>query len=130
MAGFKYVRLYMAKSTPSVPAETREKRRLESEMLRSNGNFSLADVEHPELGKLHPSLARTPYSETILGPGEMLYIPWGCWHYCRSLTASVSVNVWWNRDLDDMRRVPHFGRLLEQCGALERSVESKRLAPA
>jgi lysine-specific demethylase 8 len=35
-----------------------------------------------------------PYWETILCPGEMLYIPAQYWHYVRSLTPSFSVNFW------------------------------------
>ena len=78
IAGFKYVRLYAAAATPLIPAETAERRRMETDMLRSSGNFSLADVESPRLAQDHPRLAAAPYQETILGPGEMLFIPWGC----------------------------------------------------
>lgn len=43
--------------------------------------------DDPEFGKLE-------YVETVLGPGEGLYIPSGWWHYVRSLDASGSVNYW------------------------------------
>ena len=128
VAGFKYVRLYAAALTPSIPQETNEHRRSSgNDQLQSAGNFSLADVEDPQLQRKHPRLAGAPYTEAILGPGEMLYIPWGHWHYCRSLTASISINVWWNRDATALRSVPHFGPLLERMGRLAHFVESKRL---
>ena len=41
-----------------------------------------------------PLAQQAVYTETILGPGDTLFIPSGCWHYVRSLTASVSVNFW------------------------------------
>ena len=127
IVGFKYVRLYAAAVTHLIPQETRMRRRMETEMLRSAGNFSLADVESPRLESEYPAFAAAPYTETILGPGDMLFIPWGCWHYCRSLTTSISLNVWWSRGVDDLRRVPHFGPLLEATGNLERTVASNRL---
>ena len=129
VAGFKYVRLYGPQCTAHMYQETAQERRMEGDMLRSAGNFSLADVEasRSELVEKFPKLAGCPYLETVLGPGEMLYIPWGCWHYCRALTASASVNVWWNRGAEDLRRVPCFGAALEKAGLLESTAASKRL---
>ena len=43
----------------------------------------------------YPRFADAEYLETILAPGEALYIPHGAWHYVRSLSTSVSVNLWW-----------------------------------
>ena len=43
-----------------------------------------------------PLFRKAKYSETILGEGELLYIPVGWWHYVRSLEASFSVSFWWN----------------------------------
>jgi hypothetical protein len=54
---------------------------------------------------------------------------WGCWHYCRSLTASVSVNVWWNRGPEALRLVPCFGKAMEAAGLIEQTAARKRLAP-
>jgi len=34
------------------------------------------------------------YSEAILAPGDMLFIPSKHWHYVRSLSPSFSVNFW------------------------------------
>ncbi|KAF4778699.1 putative JmjC domain-containing protein [Colletotrichum scovillei] len=38
------------------------------------------------------------YWDCVLGPGEVLYIPIGWWHYVRSLSVSFSVSFWWNGD--------------------------------
>jgi hypothetical protein len=43
-----------------------------------------------------PLFGSAPYTECILRPGEMLYIPPGCWHYVRSLSTSFSVSFWWD----------------------------------
>lgn len=38
------------------------------------------------------------YWDCVLGPGQVLYIPIGWWHYVRSLSVSFSVSFWWNGD--------------------------------
>jgi len=43
-----------------------------------------------------PSFTNAKCLEAVLGPGEMLYIPRGWWHYVRSLEASCSVSFWWD----------------------------------
>ena len=50
-------------------------------------------IEAPDLAR-HPRFARARCTEAVLGPGEMLFIPAGTWHYVRSLTPSLSVNFW------------------------------------
>ena len=42
-----------------------------------------------------PLLSQLQGHHTILGPGEMLYIPPLVWHYVRSLEQSFSVSFWW-----------------------------------
>lgn len=130
VAGFKYVRLYAARHSPLMYQESPERRRFANEMLRSAGNFSFADVEPldpQENERDFPKLAAAPYTETILGPGEMLYIPWGCWHYCRALTVCVSINVWWHRHEDELRQVPCWGDELGRRGLIESIVRQRRL---
>ena len=46
-------------------------------------------------GVVSPDL---PFWEVVVGDGEGVYIPQGFWHYVRSLTASISVNFWWERE--------------------------------
>lgn len=39
--------------------------------------------------------AALPFQDVVLGPGQMLYIPPGWWHFVRSLSTSFSVSFWW-----------------------------------
>ena len=36
----------------------------------------------------------------VVEPGDVLYIPRGCWHHFRSLEPSISLNHWWGPPLD------------------------------
>ncbi|KAG0237724.1 hypothetical protein BGW42_000130 [Actinomortierella wolfii] len=56
-------------------------------------NTSRVDVEHPDLER-YPLFKQAEYVETVLGPGELLYIPFQWWHYIRSLSVSFSVSFW------------------------------------
>jgi lysine-specific demethylase 8 len=49
-----------------------------------------------ELSKKFPDFESSPYYETILAPGDCLYIPRSWWHYVRSLSPSFSVSFWWD----------------------------------
>ena len=85
VVGYKYIRLYAPSSTARVyPHEGR--------LL---ANTSQVDVGHPDASRF-PLFADAAYTECILGPGEMLYIPPGHWHYVRSLSVSFSVSFWWS----------------------------------
>ncbi len=53
--------------------------------------FSSVDADHIDLVKF-PKFAQTQESVTELSPGEMLFIPYGWWHYVKSLSNSISVN--------------------------------------
>mmetsp|Transcript_19588 Transcript_19588/g.61144 ORF Transcript_19588/g.61144 Transcript_19588/m.61144 type:complete len:169 (+) Transcript_19588:1049-1555(+) len=59
----------------------------------AQGNVSAVDVEAPDLERF-PDYARAAGLEAVLGPGDGLYIPAGCWHHVRSLTAAFSVSFW------------------------------------
>ena len=59
--------------------------------LGAQGNISQVDVENPDHERF-PLFKEAHCMETVLGPGEMLYIPMRCWHHVRSLTTSISVN--------------------------------------
>ena len=58
--------------------------------------FSPVDAERPD-PDTHPDAAgddTIPWKDVVLGPGDMLFIPKGHWHYVRALTTSVSINFW------------------------------------
>ena len=84
VAGSKYVALFLPSMTqclyPGPPP------------LFSN--TSQVELERPDLTAF-PLAADLQGSHTVLGPGEMLYIPAGVWHYVRSLEQSFSVSFWW-----------------------------------
>lgn len=96
IAGYKYVRVYERRQTPLLYMDSVEALRAESNVSMSTGNFSLVDVERPDV-ECYPLFKAATYREMVLGPGDTLYIPLGCWHYCRALTRSVSLNFWWKR---------------------------------
>ena len=107
VAGFKYVRLY-AGSQSHLLYRTAVKwnamRRWPTEQAAAaaaaaagggaQGTSSMVDVERPDLQRF-PLFATAHYSEVLLGPGDAVYIPAGCWHYVRSLTRSISLNFIW-----------------------------------
>jgi hypothetical protein len=56
--------------------------------------YSPVDVEHPDMRR-HPRFrAAQPY-ETVLRPGDVLYLPAGWWHHVRTLEMSITLNFWW-----------------------------------
>jgi len=59
-----------------------------------HANASRVALEDPDPARF-PLFAAAPYAECVLGPGEMLYVPPGHWHYVRSLSTSLSVNFFW-----------------------------------
>ena len=87
VAGFKYVRLYDLDQTPHLRATTQR--------ARTSNVFGTSPVrvEAPDLAA-YPEFASARYEECLLAPGDMLFIPKSHWHYVRSLSTSVSVNVW------------------------------------
>ncbi|KAI1315088.1 hypothetical protein EDD11_001330 [Mortierella claussenii] len=102
VVGRKYIRLYAPKETPKLYCfgsssgdEANAAARSEEEKSEQTflGNTSQVNVEDPDL-RQHPRFAEAEYVETILCPGEMLYIPFQWWHYIRSLSTSFSVSFW------------------------------------
>jgi lysine-specific demethylase 8 len=86
VAGHKYVRLYGLDQTPHLYAS-----------LQRGGAFGTSPVrvEAADLAA-YPQYASAAYSEAILEPGDLLYIPKSMWHYLRALTTSTSINLWFD----------------------------------
>lgn len=86
VAGHKYVRLYGLDQTPHLYAS-----------LQRGGAFGTSPVrvEAADLAA-YPKFANAAYSEAILEPGDLLYIPKSMWHYLRALTTSTSINLWFD----------------------------------
>jgi hypothetical protein len=60
----------------------------------NKSNFSRVDVARPDVERF-PRFRDVPAFETVLEPGDMLYIPIHWFHYVVSIDASVSLNYWW-----------------------------------
>ncbi|SCF58003.1 lysine-specific demethylase 8 [Streptomyces sp. Cmuel-A718b] len=54
---------------------------------------SQLDLAHPDLARF-PRLRDATFYSTTVNPGDVVFIPRGCWHDIRSHTPSVSVNHW------------------------------------
>ena len=83
--GLKYVRLYPPSAT----------RRLYPYQEGLTTNASQVDLDAPNLSK-YPAFEGLLHQDTLLRPGDMLYIPPGWWHYVQSLSVSFSVSFWWS----------------------------------
>ena len=94
--GTKRVRLYGAAQTRFlyvVDAATKRSDGSASGGVEAQGNVSAIDVEAPDLARF-PRFAGVERLEGVLGPGEGLLIPAGCWHHVRSLSPAFSVSFW------------------------------------
>ena len=89
-AGFKYVRLYADDQTEMLYPDAAVRGGNDNTFTRS-----AVDVEAPDLVAF-PRFAEAKFEETVLRPGDVLFMPRGMWHYVRGLTTSFSVNFWWN----------------------------------
>ena len=84
--GYKYVRLYEKSQTKYLYRDN-------TGVEYAQGNMTNVSIEYPDKMK-HPEFGNAKYTETILMPGDTLFIPSGMWHYVRSLTPSLSINYW------------------------------------
>jgi hypothetical protein len=89
-AGFKYVRLYADDQTEMLYPDAAVRGGNDNTFTRS-----AVDVEAPDLVAF-PRFVDATFRETLLRPGDVLFMPRGMWHYVRGLTTSFSVNFWWN----------------------------------
>ena len=83
--GFKYVRLY---------SNSIDRSSIYAHQDRLLDNTSQVDIDDYDSSK-YPQFSSLPFTECLLKPGQMLYIPNGFWHYVRSLSTSFSINFWW-----------------------------------
>lgn len=63
----------------------------------------------------HPRLRRARIYAGLVRPGDVLYIPRGCWHDIRSCTPSVSLNHWFGAPLRLRDYLPLMARLGPRC---------------
>lgn len=62
--------------------------------------FTEADVRNIDPQRF-PNMVNVPIAECILAPGEILFLPVGCWHYVEALDISVTMaftNFRWDND--------------------------------
>lgn len=62
--------------------------------------FTQADIAHIDLARF-PDLANVPVAECVLEPGEILFLPVGCWHWVEGLDISCTIaftNFRWDND--------------------------------
>ena len=86
VAGYKYFRLYALDQTSKLYATT---------MRSKNTNaFGTSPVRVEAPAAEYPAFLEADFTEGILGPGDMLFLPKSHWHYVRSLTTSCSINFW------------------------------------
>ena len=98
IAGIKLVRLYHPSDTSNLyvsKASTTTRKDCEKDRRRHDlqGNMSAVDCEIEDF-EIQPLAKDCAYYETLLFPGDVVFIPSGHWHYVRSLTTSISVNYW------------------------------------
>jgi len=84
VVGYKYVALFYPDQNESMYPDP-------NPMFH---NTSQLDLDNPD-SEQFPGVSKLQGYHTILGPGEMLYIPPLVWHYVRSLEQSFSVSFWW-----------------------------------
>jgi hypothetical protein len=71
---------------------------------------SQVDVAHPDLARF-PRLRSVTFFSSTIEPGDIVYIPRGCWHDIRSRTPSVSVNHWFGQAQSTAQYLLLLGRL-------------------
>ncbi|EGG14173.1 transcription factor jumonji [Cavenderia fasciculata] len=92
IVGHKYVRLYEPSQTPNLYIKETN-----NTSVALQGNMTMLDIENASPQDF-PLFAQAKYTETILSPGDMLFIPSNCWHYVRSLSNSSSLSFWFYVD--------------------------------
>ncbi len=86
--GAKYIRCFHPSQTSKLHVMKQS-----DTIYGSQGNMSAVNCEMEDFSA-HPMAKEAIFVETILFPGDVLFIPSGYWHYVRSLSTSASVNYW------------------------------------
>ena len=69
-------------------------------------NMSQLNIDKPELDKF-PKFQKAKYTECVLEPGEMLFLPAFWWHQVYSLDRlNISINFWWKTHFKEYFRSP------------------------
>ena len=84
VVGSKYVRLYPPAASALLHPHT--------EGMTTNASSLDIDEDPPQQAG---GGAAEPFWDTMLEPGQMLYIPPGWWHYVKATSISISVSFWW-----------------------------------
>jgi len=83
-------------------------------MYPSRRNLTESEIDSDDFNaKTHPRFLDATVYEAILQPGDIVYIPKGCWHEVLSLTRSISINQWFGRKI-----AGQAWPLLKACGFL------------
>lgn len=98
VCGYKYVRLYAASESERLfPMPGRLSNNSQIDLRRFDYEHDYCDAGSDGGGEAEDAAAgmyraaqEASYSETVLGPGEMLFIPRGCWHYVLALDAATA----------------------------------------
>jgi lysine-specific demethylase 8 len=71
---------------------------------------SQVDPDHYDFKK-YPNFAKADVYSTIVGPGDVLFIPRGWWHYLRSESPSISINHWFGPPVSSLTYLGLLARL-------------------
>jgi lysine-specific demethylase 8 len=71
-----------------------ESKRLYPAVNTVQKNTSMVNIDDPDF-LLYPSFKNIESYHCILHPGDVLFIPFKWWHYCKTNELSCSVNYWW-----------------------------------
>lgn len=69
----------------------------DGEMMSNTSQLDLSAVNGVDKDKF-PLAGKAKHYNVILGPQETLFIPFGWWHHVTSLSPSISVSFWWNKN--------------------------------
>jgi hypothetical protein len=70
-------------------------------------HFSRVEIENPDYARF-PRFRDAQAYESVIEPGEMLFIPIHWWHQVFSLDKCISVNMWWEAPWRDRLRYPQL----------------------